>query len=157
MLAQGTSLALASQQAFLCGGSILAGAHFGTINSSTATKTTPRGFEPLRAEPNGFLVHLLDRTDTVSPPFWARPKPTLCARRLVGTLGTVEALESSEVLEVSEKMETMDTSSACEAIRASALRCLQGFPAVVQGLLRSCCRVSRRCLQGSHKACKRLS
>ena len=34
-----------------------------------ATETTPRGFEPLRAEPNGFLVHLLDRSDTVSPPF----------------------------------------------------------------------------------------
>ena len=28
--------------------------------------TTPRGFEPLRAEPNGFLVHLLNRSDTVS-------------------------------------------------------------------------------------------
>ena len=29
-------------------------------------KTTPRGFEPLRAEPNGFLVHLLNHSDTVS-------------------------------------------------------------------------------------------
>ena len=29
-------------------------------------KTTPRGFEPLRAEPNGFRVHLLNRSDTVS-------------------------------------------------------------------------------------------
>ena len=28
--------------------------------------TTPRGFEPLRAEPNGFLVNLLGRSDTVS-------------------------------------------------------------------------------------------
>ena len=28
--------------------------------------TTPRGFEPLRAEPNGFLVHLLSHSDTVS-------------------------------------------------------------------------------------------
>ena len=28
--------------------------------------TTPRGFEPLRAEPNGFRVHLLSRSDTVS-------------------------------------------------------------------------------------------
>ena len=27
---------------------------------------TPRGFEPLRAEPNGFLVHLLNHSDTVS-------------------------------------------------------------------------------------------
>ena len=27
---------------------------------------TPRGFEPLRAEPNGFRVHLLNRSDTVS-------------------------------------------------------------------------------------------
>ena len=29
-------------------------------------ETTPRGFEPLRAEPNGFLVHLLNHSDTVS-------------------------------------------------------------------------------------------
>jgi hypothetical protein len=29
-------------------------------------KSTPREFEPLRAEPNGFLVHLLSRSDTVS-------------------------------------------------------------------------------------------
>ena len=28
--------------------------------------TTPRGFEPLRAEPNGFRVHLLSCSDTVS-------------------------------------------------------------------------------------------
>ena len=28
--------------------------------------TTPKGFEPLRAEPNGFLVHLLGHSDTVS-------------------------------------------------------------------------------------------
>ena len=27
---------------------------------------TPKGFEPLRAEPNGFLVHLLNHSDTVS-------------------------------------------------------------------------------------------
>ena len=29
-------------------------------------EATPRGFEPLRAEPNGFRVHLLSRSDTVS-------------------------------------------------------------------------------------------
>ena len=29
-------------------------------------RATPRGFEPLRAEPNGFRVHLLSRSDTVS-------------------------------------------------------------------------------------------
>ena len=29
-------------------------------------KTTPVGFEPTRAEPNGFLVHLLNHSDTVS-------------------------------------------------------------------------------------------
>ncbi len=29
-------------------------------------KTTARGFEPLRAEPNGFRVHLLSRSDTLS-------------------------------------------------------------------------------------------
>ena len=28
--------------------------------------STPKGFEPLRAEPNGFLVHLLNHSDTVS-------------------------------------------------------------------------------------------
>ena len=28
--------------------------------------STPKGFEPLRAEPNGFLVHLLSHSDTVS-------------------------------------------------------------------------------------------
>ena len=33
---------------------------------SVAAKTTPRGFEPLRAEPNGFRVHLLNRSDTLS-------------------------------------------------------------------------------------------
>ena len=34
--------------------------------SKCGNKTTPRGFEPLRAEPNGFRVHLLSRSDTVS-------------------------------------------------------------------------------------------
>ena len=34
--------------------------------SDSGNKTTPRGFEPLRAEPNGFRVHLLSRSDTVS-------------------------------------------------------------------------------------------
>ena len=29
-------------------------------------KTTPKGFEPLRAEPNGFLVHHLNHSVTVS-------------------------------------------------------------------------------------------
>ena len=29
-------------------------------------KATARGFQPLRAEPNGFRVHLLNRSDTVS-------------------------------------------------------------------------------------------
>jgi hypothetical protein len=29
-------------------------------------ETTPRGFEPLRAKPSGFLVHLLNHSDTVS-------------------------------------------------------------------------------------------
>ena len=34
--------------------------------TANTNKTTPRGFEPLRAEPNGFRVHLLNRSDTVS-------------------------------------------------------------------------------------------
>ena len=33
---------------------------------SPPRQSTPRGFEPLRAEPNGFRVHLLSRSDTVS-------------------------------------------------------------------------------------------
>ena len=38
-----------------------------------AHASTPKGFEPLRAEPNGFLVHLLSHSDTVSSagaPHW---------------------------------------------------------------------------------------
>ena len=34
-------------------------------------KATARGFEPLRAEPNGFPVHLLSRSDTLS---WLKAK-----------------------------------------------------------------------------------
>ena len=33
---------------------------------SPPRQSTPRGFEPLRAEPNGFRVHLLSGSDTVS-------------------------------------------------------------------------------------------
>ena len=33
------------------------------------TKTTARGFEPLRAEPNGFLVHHLNHSVTLSTPW----------------------------------------------------------------------------------------
>ena len=39
-------------------------------------EATPRGFEPLRAEPNGFPVHLLDHSDTVSCHFGLKtPNP----------------------------------------------------------------------------------
>ena len=43
-------------------------AYFHFLGDATAIKfkATPRGFEPLRAEPNGFRVHLLNRSDTVS-------------------------------------------------------------------------------------------
>ena len=34
--------------------------------TNKSCETTPRGCEPLRAEPNGFRVHLLSRSDTVS-------------------------------------------------------------------------------------------
>ena len=37
-----------------------------TTEYDRVLETTPRGFEPLRAEPNGFQVHLLSRSDTVS-------------------------------------------------------------------------------------------
>ena len=36
------------------------------LNPGFGRKTTPRGFEPLRAKLNGFRVHLLNRSDTVS-------------------------------------------------------------------------------------------
>ena len=36
----------------------------GVLNAKQ--KATPRGFEPLRAEPNGLRVHLLNRSDIVS-------------------------------------------------------------------------------------------
>ena len=36
------------------------------ITAWHAKETTARGFEPLRAEPNGFRVHLLNRSDTLS-------------------------------------------------------------------------------------------
>ena len=36
------------------------------LHSQRKQIATPRGFEPLRAEPNGFRVHLLNRSDTVS-------------------------------------------------------------------------------------------
>ena len=34
--------------------------------STEQKHATPKEFEPLRAEPNGFLVHLLSHSDTVS-------------------------------------------------------------------------------------------
>ena len=38
----------------------------GYVKGNVAVNTTPRGLEPLRAEPNGFRVHLLNHSDTVS-------------------------------------------------------------------------------------------
>ena len=38
----------------------------GEDEEERSPESTPRGFEPLRAEPNGFRVHLLNRSDTVS-------------------------------------------------------------------------------------------
>ena len=40
------------------------------IQCNTSFKTTARGFEPLRAEPNGFQVHPLSRSGTVSSACW---------------------------------------------------------------------------------------
>ena len=37
-----------------------------TVMQQLYQKATARGFEPLRAEPNGFRVHLLNRSDTLS-------------------------------------------------------------------------------------------
>ena len=40
--------------------------HISCTDDTLCKPSTPRGFEPLRAEPNGFLVHLLNHSDTVS-------------------------------------------------------------------------------------------
>ena len=45
-------------------------------------QTTPRGFEPLRPEANGFRVHLLSHSDTVS-----------CHREAYGTLNLTCAID----------------------------------------------------------------
>ena len=39
---------------------------FVPCNTYSRKRTTARGFEPLRAEPNGFRVHLLNHSDTLS-------------------------------------------------------------------------------------------
>jgi hypothetical protein len=39
---------------------------YAALASCSGTRTTARGFEPLRAEPNGFRVHLLNHSDTLS-------------------------------------------------------------------------------------------
>ena len=36
------------------------------VNNDADTSSTARGFEPLRAEPNGFGVHFLNRSETMS-------------------------------------------------------------------------------------------
>jgi hypothetical protein len=40
-------------------------------------KATPKGFEPSRAEPSGFLVHLLNHSDTVSSASWSGEYPKI--------------------------------------------------------------------------------
>ena len=40
-----------------------------TLNACSEPQTTARGFEPLRAEPNGFLVHHLNHSVTLSMSF----------------------------------------------------------------------------------------
>ena len=56
------------------------------------TKTTARGFEPLRAEPNGFLVHHLNHSVTLSLASWYG---LLLFRRVYAILAP--ALETTEV------------------------------------------------------------
>ena len=47
-------------------GHLILGAQLLPPAQKVAGKSTARGFEPLRAEPNGFRVHLLNRSDTLS-------------------------------------------------------------------------------------------
>ena len=61
-------------QLLICCGSQCAAGHFGASRSCNLREltlplkeqATPRGFEPLRAEPNGFRVHPLGHSGTVS-------------------------------------------------------------------------------------------
>ena len=39
---------------------------YASAPATVKRKSTPVGFEPTRAEPNGFQVHLLNHSDTVS-------------------------------------------------------------------------------------------
>ena len=50
-------------------------------DSSRGEHATPRGFKPLRAEPNGFRVHLLSRSDTVSMPLRGIKRSPMCRTR----------------------------------------------------------------------------
>ena len=59
------------------------------VRSALRGKATPRGFEPLRAEPNGFRVHLLNRSDTVSV---ANVAPTFIGRlRFLAAIGQLRS------------------------------------------------------------------
>ena len=49
-------------------------------------KATARGFEPLRAEPNGFRVHLLNRSDTLSLPLHLEKRDELIYDRMRHTV-----------------------------------------------------------------------
>ena len=51
------------------------------------TKTTARGFEPLRAEPNGFLVHHINNSDTLSPQQSRKPNKQIANRTWRGGAG----------------------------------------------------------------------
>ena len=42
--------------------------------TNRSCKSTARGFEPLRAEPNGFLVHHLSHSVTLSHPIGQRSR-----------------------------------------------------------------------------------
>ena len=53
-----------SAEGWLCNATPI---HYNVLERSVNSfQTTPEGFEPSRAKPNGFLVHLLNHSDTVS-------------------------------------------------------------------------------------------
>jgi hypothetical protein len=116
-------------------------------------KATPRGFEPLRAEPNGFLVPL-GHSVNIS---FGLPKTKHLRRQACWDRGD---LESGGKQRSAGNLRGSGNHGSFPRLRSSgnlSQRRLQGFPAVAQGLLKSCCKVSRRCSQGSYKACTWLS
>ena len=67
---------------------------------SNLIQATPKGFEPLRAEPNGFLVHLLSHSDTVSwSGTWMTPHAIFLGQNKFSTRPALQTQKCTRALE----------------------------------------------------------